>query len=64
MNIIKVVFTPKKRAPINCKRVEYLVADSELGKAAKKAIKAFRQEVDERLQGYYQKPDEFTQRVL
>ena len=41
MNIIKVVFKPKKNAPVNCKEVEYLVNEQHAGLALATAKEVF-----------------------
>ena len=44
MEIIKVIFTPKLRAPVNCREVVYLVNAQYEGLALEKAAEVFKQE--------------------
>ncbi len=62
MNIIKVTFTRKPRAPVNCKEVSYLVEERHLGLALEKARNTFTKE--HKLHKYYREAIAANQRVL
>jgi len=49
--ITKVVFTPKRKAPVNCKEVEYLVEDNNYSEAIHKASEQLKK--DNKLYNYY-----------
>ena len=61
-NITKVIFIPKRRAPVNCKNVEYFVNTSNYSEAIEKATIQFKQ--DNKLWTYYRDTIATTVNVL
>ena len=51
MQLTKVIFTPKKRAPVNCKPEEYIVNEQNWDLAIVKAQKVFK--LENKLYRYY-----------
>ena len=51
MNITKVIFRPKNKAPVNCKVTEYFIQTSNWGKAIETAKKILKEE--NKLYHYY-----------
>ena len=62
MNIIKVIFKPKRMAPVNCKEVSYLVNEQHAGLALEKAKEVFI--VENKNHKYYCDAIAAKQRVL
>lgn len=62
MNIIKVIFKPKRLAPVKCKDVEYLVNEPEMGLALSIAKEVFKCENE--LYKYYDSGIAMKPRVI
>lgn len=61
MNITKVIFTPKRKAPVNCKNAEYFVNSENWNEAIEKAKIQFK--LDNKLYHYYRDSIATTVRV-
>lgn len=62
MNITKVIFTPKRRAPVNCSNAEYFVNTIDWDEAINKAAAQFKR--DNKLWSYYGDAIAITVKVL
>jgi hypothetical protein len=62
MNITKVVFTPKRKAPLNCQKAEYFVSSINWDEAIKKASEQLKK--DNKLWYYYRDAIATTIKVL
>lgn len=61
-NITKVIFTPKRKAPVNCKNVEYFVDTGNYSEAIEIASDKFK--LDNKLWPYYLDTIATTVKVL